>query len=156
MSELRGTLELREDESRATQGRLVIRLQPWRALANDRAEIFEAGSLEWRGLVPLDVDHDGEARALLDAEDNGERVVLSGAIPDTARGRALRAELAERPEASVQFKASAEHRERGVRVIDKARLEAVSAVRAGAYKTATVEVRARGVQGLVEAAYRWL
>lgn len=154
MDLLAAEVEIRADASRTSQGIVEIRLQPWRALANDRAEIFAAGSLEWRGPVPLDLDHVAAPRLLLDAHDNGERVVMTGSIPDTPSGRELRAELAERPDASVEFVASAEHREHGVRVIDRAELRRVSAVRAGSYKTTSVEVRAAADRDW-EAA-RWL
>ena len=154
MTTLAGELELRADPAREAAGLVTIRLQPWRALANDRPEAFAAGSLEWRGGIPLSLDHDGAPRLLLQGEDNGERVVLSGRLPDSPDGRALRGELAERPHASVEFRAAAEHREHGVRIIDRAQLVGVSAVRRGAYRTTGVEIRADDRER--EAALRWL
>ena len=156
------TFEIRqvEDPSRESPGRLVGTLMRYEERAQDRPELFTRGALEWpeQGIL-INEQHNRQAPILraipfLD----GDEVRIDAPVPATQRGRDAITNIREGvwTGLSVEFKAIAEGRRGALREIRQAFLGAAALVDTGAYKTATVEVRARGDHGLVEAAYRWL
>ena len=114
--------------------------------ATDRPERFEPGAFQPLGDVHLNLQHD---RAIPIAD--GDRLILT----DTPQALEVRATLPDGAALtlvrrgalrglSVEFRALDEHRDsNGVRVIEKARLEAIGLVDSGSY-AGRLEVRRRG------------
>ena len=156
------TCEIRysEDETRQSPGRLTGTLLTYEVRAADRPEIFRRGSLRWpENGVLVREQHNRQAPIVrvipyLD----GDAVKVDTALPNTARGRDAVTNIREGVLGglSVEFYAEDEGRRGGLREIRRALLGGAGLVDAPSYAGSTVEVRARGDNGLVEAAYRWL
>ena len=87
--EIRCSIEIREDESMASPGRLTGVLLTYGERAGDRAETFEAGALEWPadGVV-VRRQHDRAAPIMrVVPEVRGSTVVIDAPLPDTTAGR---------------------------------------------------------------------
>ena len=149
MSEIRCAIELRADNSRMSPGRIVGELLSYETRATDRPEMFREGSLTWedRGIV-LNRQHDRRQPVLrFTPIVEGRTLKIDASLPDTTSGRDLATEIRSGllTGMSIEFVATAETRERGIRVVEKARLTAASVVDSSSYQT-NVQVRERGVE----------
>ena len=141
-------------EVRAEGKRIVGVALHYNRLAGDRPEKFLPGSfgkLDDGATRFLDLAHSKLQVAAyapgggLELIDGPDALRIEAQPPDIPPGRAALAAVRQRilTGLSVDFHALAEHRENGVRVISKARLNGVSLVRAPAYTGSTAEVRRR-------------
>ena len=89
---------------------------------------------------------------------DGDEVKIDAAMPPTTAGRDAITNIREGVYTglSIEFHSRSEGRRGNLREIRQAYLGAAALVDTAAYSGSKVEVRARGAQGLVEAAYRWL
>ena len=147
MNEFRCAIEFREDETRASPGRLVGTLLRYGERAADRAERFEAGSLRWpdEGIV-LNRQHSRTSPiARVKPEERNGAVVVDTLLPNTVAGRDAAAELRSGlfSGLSVEFQAVRERFESGVRIIQDAVLTGVGLVDIPAYAGSSAEVRKR-------------
>lgn len=136
------TVEIREADGRPM---LHIRALTARALANDRLEAFEAGSLAWSGDVPIRRGHGTPAVLRGTPEWRDDRLEVVAAIPDTPEGRELAEGVrsGELAHASVEFNATEERRERGVRIITRGILDGIALTSKPAYRTTRTELRSQ-------------
>ena len=144
--EIRCSVEIREDDTRTSPGRLVGTLLTYGARATDRAELFEDGALSWPsdGVV-LNRQHERGAPIMrVIPELRAGELVIDQALPDTAAGRDAAAEIRSGlfRGLSVSFKASRQAFAGGVRRIQSAALTAIGLVDTPSYD-APVEVRQR-------------
>ena len=142
-NELRCTIELRQDDSRQSPGRLVGELMKYETRARSRREMFSAGSLSWPddGIV-LNLSHDRKQplmRIIPEVRENA--VIVDQALPDTQRGRdsAVMIRDGTLRGLSVEFLAEDEGYQGGLRIVKRARLVAAALVDSGDY--GSVEVR---------------
>ena len=147
MDEIRCKVEVREDEDRLSPGRIVGTLLRYGEVASDRKELFEAGALSWPdGGIVLNRQHSRKSPVMriLPAV-VGDRVVIDAALPDTTAGRDIAAEMRADPPLftglSIEFRASRQRFENGVRKIAKAVLSAAAIVDSPSYSGSAVEVR---------------
>ena len=144
-SEIRCSIEWREDETRQTPGRLVGTLLTYGERAKDRPEIFESGALEWpAGGIVLNRQHQRGAPIMrVVPEIKGQSVVIDALLPDTAAGRDTATEVRAGlfSGMSIEFKAIRQRIEGGVRKISKAMLRAAAIVDSPSYAGSAVEVR---------------
>ena len=151
MNEIRSfAIELREDETRQSPGRLVGTILTYGERASDRAEVFEAGALSWPedGIV-LNRQHNRAAPIMrVKPEVRGAAVVVDQPLPDTAAGRDAAREVREGlfRGLSVEFRAVRQAYRDGVRYIQEAGLWAVGLVDAPSYAGSTAEVRGKRVR----------
>ena len=146
-SEIRCAVEVREDETRQSPGRLYGVLMAEGTKASDRAETFAPGALSWPDAgIPLNVQHD--RRALVQRvtpERRGELVVVDEPIIDTQRGRDLATMI--RAGAvrglSVEFRARRQRYDGGRRIVLDAMLSGAGAVDSPSYRGSIIEVRQR-------------
>ena len=113
--------------------------------AQDRPEVFEGGALKWDGGVVLNRQHNRAAPIMrFEPRQDGDRVVIDAALPDTAAGRDAAREIRSGlfRGLSVEFKAVREQYRAGVRRIQAALLTGAALVDSPAYRTA-VEVRGK-------------
>ena len=142
--EIRCAVEIREVEGKP---RLVGILMPYGERAQDRAEVFEPGSLSWPddGVV-LRRQHVRESpiMRIVPVEVEG-RLTVDAPIPDTAAGRDCASELRSGlfRGLSVEFRATAQNIVGGIRRISKAVLTGAGLVDEGSFAGATVEARAK-------------
>ena len=141
-----GDIEIREDQSRRSPGRIVGTILEYGKRAVDRAETFADGALSWpdNGVI-LNIQHDRRQpviRTIPKVE--GSRVTIDEALPDTSRGRdvATMVRNGTLGGLSVEFAAKEDRYVGGVREIRSALLTAIGVVDAGSYDTA-VAVRSR-------------
>ena len=155
------TCEIRypEDESRQTPGRLVATLMTYDEVANDRREMFDAGSLRFppQGLL-IDEQHNRQApilRAMPIVD--GNTIRIGHPFPDTQRGRDAATNLREKvlTGLSVSFYAEEEEVRHGIRVIKRAYAPRAGLVDSPSYSSSTAEVRARGLF-TPRSVYQWL
>ena len=117
--------------------------------ATDRAERFEPGAFAPLGDVSLNLQHDRS----IPLASTGDRLILR----DTSRALEVRATLPDGAALtllrrgalrglSVEFRSVAERRDGGIRVIERATLEAIGLVDSGSY-AGRLEVRRRGGGG---------
>ena len=149
MNEIRSfAVELREDATRQSPGRLVGTILTYGERASDRAEVFEADSLTWPadGIV-LNRQHQRGAPIMrVTPEVRGLAVVVvDQPLPDTAAGRDAAREVREGlfKGLSVEFRAVRQTYEAGVRRITEATLWAVGLVDTPSYAGSTAEVRGK-------------
>ena len=145
-------LEIREDETRASPGRLVGTLMPYGETIRHggRGEMFEARSLQWGadGVTFYD-SHDRTPRrpvAIVHPEQRDNGAFLDFPLPNNPAGRRIAAGVrgGQLKGLSVEFRSAAETRDgNGVRKISKAWLSGLAAVADPAYASATVEVRGK-------------
>ena len=147
MDELRCKIEVREDESRESPGRLVGVLLRYGEVASDRKEVFEKGSLSWpeSGII-INRQHSRKSpifRVLPTVQ--GDSVVIDAQLPDTTAGRDIAAELRADPPLftglSVEFRAVRQRYEKGLRRISKAVLSAAAIVDSPSFSGSNVELR---------------
>ena len=139
-------IEIREDLSRVSPGRLVGVLLTYGERAQDRPEVFEDGALEWDadGVV-LNLSHDRRRPVVrFTPEVVGREVRVDVPLPDTVDGRdaATLTKNGTLKGLSVEFRSLSEGVKDGVRSISKAALVAVGLVDSPAYAT-SVAVRGR-------------
>ena len=160
MDELVFEIRQAEDPTRESPGRLSGTLLVYEERARDRREVFARGALTWpKDGILINEMHNRQApivRAIPYLD--GDAVKIDTPVPNTTRGRDavtnIRAGVW--TGLSVEFHSRSEGRRGGLREIRSAYLGAAALVDTAAYGGSKVEVRARGAQGLVEAAYRWL
>ena len=136
-----------EDESRQSPGRLTGILVIYETRADDRPELFTAGSLHWpsSGIV-INQQHD-RARPIVRAlpfESNGN-VMIDVALPNTTAGRDAAENVREGvlTGLSVEFRSEKEGRRGPLREIRQALLGAAALVDTSSYKGSVVEVRSK-------------
>ena len=145
--EIRCSVELRQDETMASPGRLVGTLITYGQKASDRPELFEPNSLTWpaSGIV-LRRQHVREAPiARVIPETRGNDVVIDYPLPDTTAGRDAAVEVRNGTLGglSVEFRATAQTFRGGVRRISAALLSGAGLVDTPSYTGSRVEVRQR-------------
>ena len=144
MDEIRCKVEIRESEGKP---RLVGVLLPFNERAQDRAELFESGSVSWPedGLT-LRRQHNRSQPILnfLPVEVEG-RLTVDAPLPDTVAGRDAAAEIRGGlfKGLSIEFRAVRERFVGGVRRISEAVLTGAGLVDSPSYSQAVVEARAR-------------
>ena len=146
--EIRCAIEVREDEGKPA--RLVGTLMPFGVQAQDRAELFESGSLKWdAGGIILNRQHQRGSPILrfTPVEVEG-RLTVDAEIPDTTAGRDALAEIKGGlfRGLSIEFRSVRQTIVAGVRRISEAVLTGAGLVDSGSYESATVEVRRREQQ----------
>ena len=144
-NEIRCSVELMEDESRSSPGRLTGTLMKYETRAGDRAELFKSGSLEWddAGIVLNEAHDRKQAIIRVVPENRNDEVILDFQLPDTARGRDAATSIRNKTlrGLSVEFRAVSEKMINGIRIITKAALLGAGLVDNPAYSQATVSVR---------------
>ena len=147
MDEIRCLVELRQDDSRTSPGRLYGVLMRYGERAADRPEAFTPGSLSWPedGIV-VNEQHNRQApivRAI--PEVRGRELVIDTPLPDTQRGRDAATMIRDgtMKGLSVEFRSRHENRARGYREITDAFMRRAGLVDSPSYEGATVEVRER-------------
>ena len=145
--EFRFSIELRADESRQGPGRIVGQLMRYGEQAQDRRELFEAGSLEWPsdGGIVLNRQHSRQSPILRFIPTiDGDVVTLDAAIPDTTAGRDAATEIRTGllKGLSIEFRSLKERVSGGVRRIQKAVLTGAGLVDSPSYATG-VELRSK-------------
>ena len=147
MNEIRCAVELRQDDSRQSPGRLYGVLLEYEQRAKDRPEMFSSNSLHWPddGII-LNLSHDRKQPVVRFTPEQRENSILVDVpLPDTSRGRDA-AEMVRNGTLrglSVEFRAENEGRRDGMREIRRARLSAAALVDDAAYGN-QVEVRHQG------------
>ena len=146
MDEIRCSIKI-EDRSEGKPARLVGTLMPFGVQAQDRAEVFERGSLSWaEGGIVLNRQHSRAAPILrfVPVEAEGA-LTVDAPIPDTTAGRDAAAEIRGGlfRGLSVEFRAVRQTIVGGVRRISEAVLTGAGLVDSPSYATATVEARAK-------------
>ena len=150
MNEIRCAIELRDDSTRQSPGRIVGTLITYGQGAGDRAERFAEGALHWpeNGVI-LNEQHNRHAPILrFTPEIEGKEVRIDAQLPDTQRGRdaATMIRNGTMRGLSIEFHSESEGRAAGVREIRRASLRGAALVDDGAYKN-PVEVRRAGPDG---------
>ena len=147
-TEIRCSVELRQDDTLASPGRLYGMLMTEGERAGDRPEVFEPGSLEWpEGGIVVNRQHARRAAIMrVIPERRGSQVVIDAPLPDTAAGRdaavEVRSGLFVGP--SVEFRAKRQRYTGGVRHVTAALLTGAGLVDDPSYKGSRVEVRESG------------
>ena len=146
--EIRCAVELRQDDTHASPGRLVGTLLTEGERAKDRAEVFEPGSLTWpeAGVIVRRQHQRGAPIMRAIPERRGSQVVIDQALPDTQAGRDAATEIRSGLFCglSVEFSAKMQVYRGGVRHIARAVLSGAGLVDDPSYRGSTVEVRAKG------------
>ena len=143
-TEIRCSIELRQDDTRQSPGRLTGTLLTYETRAKDRPEMFASGSLTWpEGGIILNEQHN-RAQPIIrfTPEVRGKEVKIDIPLPDTQRGRDT-AEMVRNGTMrglSIEFKARNEENRAGVRIVKSAALTGAALVDDGSYGT-SVEVR---------------
>lgn len=146
MTEIRCGLELREDETRQSPGRLSGVILEVGRVASDRREVFTPGSVRWPANgVRLLAEHRGRMVTRFEPVVDGSEIRIDHPLPDTALGREVAAEVRAGRKAglSVEFYATEERSVQGVREVRGALVDAAAVVESPAYDQARVEVRQR-------------
>ena len=151
-----------DDPSRESPGRLSGTLLRYEQRAKDRNEIFARGALTWpEAGILVNWQHD-RSKPLLRAIPfiDGDAVKIDAPIPNTVLGRDAVTNIREGVFSgmSIEFRSKNEGRRGNLREIRSAILGAAALVDAGAYASATVEVRAEAEARAweVEDVLRWL
>ena len=146
MSEIRCSIECREDATRHGPGRLVGRILTYGERALDRPEVFEAGALTWPsdGVV-LNRQHARGAPIMrIVPKQVGNELTIDQPLPDTTAGRDAATEIRDGllRGLSVSFQSARQSFAGGVRRIQSATMTAIGLVDDPSYD-APVEVRQR-------------
>ena len=152
ITEIRCKVELREDDTRETPGRLVGTLLTYNERASDRPELFERGAFDLdaikaAGGIVLNRQHTrGAPITRVLPELRGDALVIDQALPDTQAGRDAAVEIRDglMRGLSVEFKAIRARVVSGVRRIAAATLVAGGLVDDPSYSGSTVELRDKG------------
>ncbi len=146
-TEIRFAIEIREDSTRTSPGRLTGTILNYNERASDRPEMFSSGALSWPtdGII-INRQHRRDTpimRAI--PEIRGNAVVIDTPLPDTVAGRDAATEIRSGllRGLSVEFRALKQRYENGVRVIQEAVLSAAGLVDSPSYAGSTAEVRKR-------------
>ena len=149
MEHLFAPLELRQDETRESPGRLTGVLLRYEERAGDRAEMFTRGALYWppEGVI-VNQQHNRQmliARVVPFLE--GDEVRIDTILPNTMAGRDAAINVREGilTGLSVEFQSEKEGRRNGLRVISRARLGGMGLVDSSSYRGSKVEVRGSGL-----------
>ena len=148
-NEIRCSIEVREDESRLSPGRIVGTLVTYGERASDRPEMFLPDSLSWPdGGIVLNRQHSRKAPVMrILPQVVGDSVVIDAALPDTTAGRDIAAEMKAEPPLftglSIEFRSIKQSFEGGLRKIAKAALSAAAIVDSPSYSGSAVEVRGK-------------
>ena len=146
--EIRCSVEVREDETRQSPGRLAGTLLTYGERASDRAELFEADALRWpdNGIVLRRQHNRGAPIMRVVPKVREGRVVIDAPLPDTAAGRDAAAEIRAGllTGLSVEFRATAQRFTGGLRRITAALLSGAGLVDSPSYAGSAVEVRQKG------------
>ena len=160
MEHLFAPLELRQDETRESPGRLTGVLLRYEERAGDRAEMFTRGSLYWppEGVI---VNQQHNRQMLITRVIpflDGDEVRIDVALPNTTAGRDAATNVREGilTGLSVEFQSEKEGRRNGLRIINRARLGGMGLVDSSSYKGSTVEVRSESGLILPRAESLWL
>ena len=151
-TEIRCKVELREDDTLASPGRLTGVLLTYNERASDRPELFERGSIDLdaitaNGGIVINRQHTrGAPITRVIPELRGDELVIDQALPDTQAGRDAAVEIRSglMRGLSVEFKALRARMVSGVRRISAATLVAGGLVDDPSYAGSTVEVRDKG------------
>ena len=143
--EIRMSIEIRQDDSRQSPGRIVGTMLTYGRKARDRAELFESGALSWPddGII-LNRQHErGKPIMRIVPEVRGKELVIDSLLPDTQAGRDAATEIRNGlfKGLSIEFRALRQKYVGGIRRISKGMLTGLAVVDSGSYDT-TVEVRA--------------
>ena len=147
MTEIRCRLELREDVSRQSPGRLSGVLIQTGRVASDRREVFTPGSVRWPANgVRLLAEHRGRMVGRFQPVEDGSEIRIDYALPDSALGREVATEVRAGRKAglSVEFFATEERSVQGVREVRGALVDAAAVVESPAYEQARAEIRSKG------------
>ena len=148
MTEIRCSVEVREDTNRTGPGRLYGVLMAEGTSASDRAESFAPGALSWPDDgVLVNVQHDRRQPVMrATPERRGSEVVIDAPLPDTQRGRdaATMIRNGTMRGLSVEFRARRQRYDGGRRVILDAMLKGAGLVDDPSYGASRVEVRQKG------------
>ncbi len=147
MDEIRCAIEVREDDTRRSPGRLYGVLLTYEERAADRPEAFAPGSLHWPddGIV-INLSHDRRQPVMrIVPEVRGRQVVLDAPLPDTTRGRDAATMIRDGTlkGVSVEFRSRRENRAKGYREINDAFTRSAGLVDDPSYAGSVVEVRER-------------
>ena len=146
MTEIRCAIEIREDDTRQSPGRLTGTLIQTGRVAGDRREVFTPGSIRWPSNgIRLLAEHRGRMVGRVEPIVDGSEIRIDYPLPDTAIGREVAAEVRAGRKAglSVEFYATDEAQVQGVREVRGALVDAAAVVESPAYQQARVEVRER-------------
>ena len=147
MAELRCAVEFRADEARRGPGRLYGQLLAYGVRAEDRAELFEPGSLRWpKDGVILNRQHSRSAPiARFTPEVRGAALIADIMLPDTSAGRDAAQEVRGGlfRGLSVEFIAEEQEVRDGIRRIQRAELRGAALVDSPSYP-GSLEIRAVG------------
>ena len=144
-NEIRCSIEVREDDSRESPGRIYGTLLRYGERASDRPEVFEDGSLSWPdGGIVLNRQHASTApiMRLLPVVRDGA-VIIDAQLPDSTAGRDCCSEIRQGlfTGLSIEFRSLKQRFDGGLRRISKAVLSAAAVVSSPAYSGSAVEVR---------------
>ena len=151
-TEIRCKVELREDDTRQSPGRLYGVLLRYLERASDRPELFERDAFDLdaikaSGGIVINRQHTRGAPIMrVIPELRGDELVIDQALPDTDAGRDAAVEIRSglMRGLSVEFKAIRASMVSGVRRIREAALLAGGLVDDPSYLGSTVEVRDKG------------
>ena len=146
-TEIRCAIEIRQDDSRESPGRLTGTLLTYGEQSRNRRETFEAGALRWpdNGIV-LRRQHVRAAPIMrVIPAVRGNQVVIDAPLPDTQAGRDASREIRDGlfTGLSVEFRAVRQTFAGGVRRITSALLGGAGLVDSPEYSGSRVEVRER-------------
>ena len=152
MTEIRCRIELREDDTLASPGRLTGTLLTYGERASDRPELFERGSIDLdaikaNGGIVINRQHTRGAPIMrVIPELRGDALVIDAQLPESSAGRDAAVEIRSglMRGLSVEFKALRARMVNGVRRIAAATLVAGGLVDDPSYSGSTVEVRDKG------------
>ena len=152
MNEIRCKLEIREDATLASPGRLTGTLLTYGERASDRPELFERGSIDLdaikaSGGIVVNRQHSrGAPITRVIPELRGDELIIDTLLPDTQAGRDAAVEIRSglMRGLSVEFRALKARMVNGVRRIAAATLVAGGLVDDPSYAGSTVEVRDKG------------
>ena len=151
-TEIRCKVELREDATLASPGRLTGTLLTYGERASDRPELFEPGAFDLdairaSGGIVINRQHArGNPIMRVSPELRGDELVIDQPLPDTQAGRDAAVEIRSglMRGLSVEFHALKARMVSGVRRISEAALVAGGLVDDPSYSGSTVEVRDKG------------
>ena len=151
-TEIRCKVELREDDTLASPGRLTGTLLTYGERASDRPELFERGSIDLAAItasggIVINRQHTRGAPIMrVIPELRGDALVIDAQLPESTAGRDAAVEIRSglMRGLSVEFKALRARMVSGVRRISAATLVAGGLVDDPSYSGSTVEVRDKG------------
>jgi len=157
--EIRCSIEVREDESRMSPGRVVGEMITEGQRAGDRPEVFEKRAISWpEGGIVLNRQHDRKSPIMrVQPKRDGDRVLIDQPLPNTAAGRDAAEEIRSGlfKGLSIEFRATKQRFEGGLRRIGEAVLGGVALVDSPSYAT-SVEVREKADADYYRRALTWL